>query len=273
MIEVKNISFSYGRRLVLKDMSFTMKEGESVCILGANGCGKTTLLKTILGLLAPQSGKVFLYGEDIHKMDEKTLAKKIAYIPQNHVPPFPFTVMDVVLMGRTPHMNRYYRPTANDKNIAIDALSSLGIMSFASRKYTELSGGQRQMVIIARAIAQQAKILVMDEPAASLDFGNQYLMLEQMLRLTKQKISILMVTHNPDHALYCANRVVAMQDGRVVSEGNIKEVMNERVLHSIYGMNVKVCGVDVGGKDDMTVCVPLPNTFDQDDGQYSLISS
>ncbi|WP_037373199.1 ABC transporter ATP-binding protein [Anaerovorax odorimutans] len=263
MIEVNNIKFSYGKREILKDLSFRMEEGEFVCILGANGCGKTTLLKTMLGLLKPQSGNVLLYGEDIHKMDEKALAQKVAYIPQNHVPPFPFSVMDVVLMGRTPHMNKYYCPVAKDKDIAMDALNRLGILSYASRKYTELSGGQRQMVIIARAIAQQTKILIMDEPTASLDFGNQYLMLEQMHRLSKHKMSILMVTHNPDHALYCANRIIAMQDGRVICEGDTSEVISEPVLRDIYGMDVKVRDVDIVADRHITVCVPLPNLSDE----------
>ncbi len=270
MIEVNNIQFSYGKRAVLKDLSFRMEDGEFVCILGANGCGKTTLLKTMLGLLQPQSGSVLLYGEDIHKMDERKLAQKVAYIPQNHVPPFPFSVMDVVLMGRTPHMSKTYRPTANDRDIAMDALDRLGIRSYASRKYTELSGGQRQMVIISRAIAQQTKILIMDEPTASLDFGNQYLMLTQMLRLSKQKMSILMVTHNPEHALYCADRIVAMQDGRVLCEGGVGEVISESVLRDIYGMDVRVRDIDVAADRHTTVCIPLPDLSDQPLGHACL---
>jgi iron complex transport system ATP-binding protein len=259
MIKVENLHFSYGSHKVLKGVSFEVQKGEYMCILGANGCGKTTLLKTMLAFLKPQQGTVSLYGKNIHGMDERELAQKVAYIPQTHSPPFPFTVMDVVLLGRTPHLSPSYRPKPEDERIAKAAMDRLGISAYANKRYTELSGGQRQMVIIARALTQQPDILIMDEPTASLDFGNQYLVLEQMLSLAREGMSILMVTHNPDHALYCADRIIAMQDGNILSLGTSRNVVSEANMRDIYNMTIKVRDVSIGPDANATVCIPVPS--------------
>ncbi len=258
MIKVENVHFSYGSHQVLKGLSFEMRRGEYMCILGANGCGKTTLLKTMLAFLKPQQGSITLYGQKVHGMDERQLAQKAAYIPQSHTPPFPFLVKDVVLLGRTPHLSRTCRPTAKDARIAQEAMDRLGIGEYANKRYTELSGGQRQMVIIARALTQQPDLLIMDEPTASLDFGNQYLVLEQMLSLAREGMSVLMVTHNPDHALYCADRIIAMQDGRIISLGESRAVVSEATMEDIYHMTIKVRDVALGPEADATVCIPVP---------------
>jgi iron complex transport system ATP-binding protein len=262
MIKVEGVHFSYGRHKVLNGVTFEVKKGEFVCILGANGCGKTTLLKTVLAFLRPQQGQITLYGRDIHAMPEKELAQKVAYIPQTHTPPFPFTVIDVVLLGRTPYLSRAYRPTARDERIAKEAMERLGIGHYAQKSYTELSGGQRQMVIIARALAQQPDILIMDEPTASLDFGNQYLVLAQMLSLAGEGMGILMVTHNPDHALYCADHIIAMRGGSIVSLGEAREVINEPTMRDIYNMTIKVRDVNIAPGTDATVCIPVPRLAD-----------
>ena len=258
MIDVRDITFSYGAEPVLRDVSFQVESGQFVCILGANGCGKTTLLKTMLGFFRPQGGSVLLDGENVHTMDVRRMAQKVAYIPQSHVPPFPYRVIDVVLMGRTPYLSRTYRPTQEDYQIAMDALERLGITCLADRRYTALSGGQRQLVIIARAIAQQTGIIIMDEPTASLDFGNQYLVLAQLLKLKQQHMSIVMVTHNPEHAIYCADRIIAMRDGRVLMDGTTEQIITEPLLREIYGMDVKVRNVPLEGNACTTVCIPSP---------------
>ena len=262
ILEVKDLCFSYGDHQVLNHLSFQMNEGDFVCILGKNGCEKSTLLQVILGILKAQNGSILLYGDDVYKLSERELAKKVAYIPQSHVPPFPFSVMDVVLMGRTPHMSRTFNCTQEDRDIAYSALETMGIESYADRVYTHLSGGERQMVIIARAIAQQSDILIMDEPTASLDFFNQYRVLSQMIKLSKKKKSILMVTHNPDHATYCANHVVAMADGTIVGDGSVDEVITEPVLRNIYGMDIRVRDVPMDDEHNVRVCIPGTNEFD-----------
>ena len=258
MIEVSDLHFSYGKRPVLDGVSFDLYQGEYVCILGANGCGKTTLLKTMLAFLRPQKGHVRLYGQDVHRMDERSLAQKIAYIPQTHTPPFPFTVLDVVLLGRTPHLSRMCQPTSKDLDIARQAMDRLGISAYADRCYTELSGGQRQMVMIARALTQQPNLLMMDEPTASLDFGNQYLVLEQMRQLAQEGMGVLMVTHNPDHALYCADRIIAMGEGRIISMGEASGVVTEPTMERLYGMEIKVRSVPLEPPRETTVCIPVP---------------
>ena len=259
MIQVRDVEFSYGKQEVLKGISFCMEKGEFVCVLGANGCGKTTLLKSILAFLTPQHGQVLLYGKDIHQMDERERARKIAYIPQYHTPPFPFTVRDVVLMGRTPHLSRICRPTEKDCRIADESMERLGIAHYANKSYTALSGGQRQMVVIARALAQQPDLLIMDEPTASLDFGNQYLALAQVKKLAREGMGVLMVTHNPDHAFYCADRIIAMEDGKILSMGDAGKVINEAVMKAVYHMPVKVRSVSLGEGLDATICIPVPD--------------
>jgi len=261
MIKVSGVHFSYGKNKVLNNVSFEMQKGEYVCILGANGSGKTTLLKTILAFLKPQQGSVTLYGQDVQTIEEKELAKKIAYIPQAHTPPFPFKVKDVVLMGRTPHLNCTCRHRLHDERIAGDAMDRLGIGAIAEKRYTEISGGQRQMVIVARALAQQPEILVMDEPTASLDFGNQYLVLAQMLSLAREGMGVLMVTHNPDHAIYCADRIIAMKGGRILTVGETHEVINEAVMRSIYNMTIKVRDVSIDSHTRATICIPVPDVI------------
>ena len=259
MIQVRDVEFSYGKQEVLKGISFCMEKGEFVCVLGANGCGKTTLLKSILAFLTPQHGQVLLYGKDIHQMDERERARKIAYIPQYHTPPFPFTVRDVVLMGRTPHLSRICRPTEKDCRIADESMERLGIAHYANKSYTALSGGQRQMVVIARALAQQPDLLIMDEPTASLDFGNQYLVLAQVKKLAREGMGVLMVTHNPDHAFYCADRIIAMEDGKILSMGDAGKVINEAVMKAVYHMPVKVRSVSLGEGLDATICITVPD--------------
>ena len=259
MIQVRDVEFSYGKQEVLKGISFCMEKGEFVCVLGANGCGKTTLLKSILAFLTPQHGQVLLYGKDIHQMDERERARKIAYIPQYHTPPFPFTVRDVVLMGRTPHLSRICRPTEKDCRIADESMERLGIAHYANKSYTALSGGQRQMVVIARALAQQPDLLIMDEPTASLDFGNQYLVLAQVKKLAREGMGVLMVTHNPDHAFYCADRIIAMEDGKILSMGDAGKVINEAVMKAVYHMPVKGRSVSLGEGLDATICIPVPD--------------
>lgn len=259
MIQVRDVEFSYGKQEVLKGISFCMEKGEFVCVLGANGCGKTTLLKSILAFLTPQHGQVLLYGKDIHQMDERERARKIAYIPQYHTPPFPFTVRDVVLMGRTPHLSRICRPTEKDCRIADESMERLGIAHYANKSYTALSGGQRQMVVIARALAQQPDLLIMDEPTASLDFGNQYLVLAQVKKLAREGMGVLMVTHNPDHAFYCADRIIAMEDGKILSMGDAGKVIKEAVMKAVYHMPVKVRSVSLGEGLDATICIPVPD--------------
>ncbi len=245
MLEVENLVCGYGNNEVVHGASFTVDEGEFVCIIGANGCGKTTTLKNVMGLYMPTSGIVKVNGEDVYSMSDKERARHFAYIPQAHTPSFPFTVADVVILGRTPYINTLTHPYAHDRDVAYRALQTLSIEDLAEQEYTQLSGGQQQLVLIARALAQQPDVLVMDEPTASLDFGNQQVVLKQMKNLVEAGTSVLMVTHDPNHAFYCATKVVVMEAGRVIEIGTPEECVTTAMLERLYDAQVEVMKVMV----------------------------
>ena len=261
LLEVDALRTGYDKTEIVHGVSFTADCGEFVCIIGANGCGKTTTLKCMLGLLPPFSGSVRVNGRDTLGMAEKERARCFAYIPQAHTPPFPFEVADVVIMGRTPYINAMAHVTDADKAVAFEAMELLGIEELAGRTYTALSGGQQQLVLIARALAQQPDVLVMDEPTASLDFGNQQMVLGQMKKLTEGGTCVVMVTHDPDHALYCANKVIVMHEGTVIGAGVPDEVMTDECLHTIYATRARIVDVEVAPGFVVKACVPLPESI------------
>lgn len=257
LLSVEGLRCGYGKTEIVHDGTFNVNEGEFVCIIGANGCGKTTLLKNILMIEKPFSGFAKLAEMSLDKMTDAERAKYIAYLPQEHTPPFPFAVGDVVLMGRTPHLQSAAKVKDADKRITWDALCLLGIEHLSDRPYTELSGGQRQLVLIARCLAQQPKLIVMDEPTASLDFGNQQTVLSRMHELTRDGMGVLMVTHDPHHAFLCADRVVVMQDGNIICTGNPADVMTYELLESIYGSPVDVVDVKLRDGSHAKACLPM----------------
>lgn len=255
MLCVNDLRVGYNATEIVHGASFTVEDGEYACIIGANGCGKTTTLKAVLGMIRPTGGTVTMDGRPTTGLSERELARIFAYIPQVHRPPFPFTVADVVLMGRTPHLATMSRAAQRDRDVAFDAMQRMGVLHLADRSYTDLSGGQRQLVLIARALAQEPKLLVMDEPTASLDFGNQELVLSTMRDLALGGMGVLMVTHDPDHALYCADKVIVMEGGSVVDTGTPEQTITEETLDRIYGIETRVVGVEVNPGDVRRVCV------------------
>lgn len=260
LLSVSDVRCGYGKKHpveIVHGVSFTVRVGEFVCIIGANGCGKTTTLKSLMGLLPLLGGSVTFDGEEVAKMDERSRAQHFVYIPQAHTPPFPFTVADVVMMGRTPYVNLLARTTRHDREVAMEALELLGITHLAHTDYTSLSGGQQQLVLIARALTQESDILVMDEPTAALDFGNQQLVLSRMHMLSRMGKSVIMVTHDPDHALFCADKVVVMDEGRVLKEGTSEECITTEVLRHIYNAEAYVMDVQVPTGQTVRACVPL----------------
>ena len=256
MLEVRDLHTGYSGREIVHGVTFDVQRGEFSCILGANGCGKSTTLKTILGLLAPISGEIEMDGRSTICMREPERARLFAYIPQTHTPPFPYAVRDVVMLGRTPYIDRLARASKEDERIVDEAMERMGVSDFARFPYTQLSGGQQQLVLIARALAQQPDLLVMDEPTASLDFGNQQLVLHQMRTLAHDGTSVLMVTHDPDHATLCADRVIVMEKGEVVAHGAPLEVMDTACMKRIYRANVEMVDIEVAGRTQR-VCVPV----------------
>ncbi|WP_241963606.1 ABC transporter ATP-binding protein [Gordonibacter sp. 28C] len=257
LLKVHDLHCGYGRKEIVHGVSFDVARGDFVCVIGANGCGKTTLLKNILGLIKPLSGEVTMEGKSVLHLTDRERAQMFAYIPQAHTPPFPFSVADVVLMGRTPYVGRMSRTTPEDRRIAWRAMCLLGIDHLAQRTYTKLSGGQQQLILVARALTQQPDLIIMDEPTASLDFGNQQIVLSRMKDLAKTGVSVLMVTHDPYHAFYCADRVIVMKDGLIGAEGAPRDVMTREQLEDIYHTQLNVIDVELSTGSRTTVCVPL----------------
>ncbi len=255
-LEFRNLSCGYGARKVIQDISFQLKVGEVVGLLGANGCGKTTLIKTILGLLPVQGGEVLLDGKNIKDWTPAQIARVIGYIPQMHTPPFPFQVLDVVLMGRTAHIKPFASPSKKDIKIAEQALEMLNISYLHKRIYTEISGGERQLVLIARALAQEPRILIMDEPTASLDFGNQIKVLSHVRQLAGMKIAVLMSCHFPEHAFIYSNRTVLLNAGRILHSGTPEESITAERLKILYGVDVEIVKVRNRLSQELPVCVP-----------------
>ncbi|MDJ0947673.1 MAG: ABC transporter ATP-binding protein [Alphaproteobacteria bacterium] len=247
------LAFGYPGKPVGRDVTLAVQSGEILCLLGPNGGGKTTLFKTALGLLKSQGGAVTIDDRPLAGWSRRELAQRIAYVPQAHTAFFPFTVLDTVLMGRTPRMALFATPSQADREIAERALGDLQIAELKDQIYTEISGGQRQLVLIARALAQEPEILVMDEPTASLDFGNQVLVLNHIRALARRGIGIVLSSHDPDHAFACADRVAMLHDGGLIRLGPPREVVTSESLRLLYGVEVTV--VQPAGADH-PVCVP-----------------
>lgn len=255
-LEIRNLSCGYAQHKVINGVSFSINAGEVIGLLGANGCGKTTLIKTILGLLPFQGGEVLLDGKSIKYWTSAQIAREVGYIPQMHTPPFPFQVLDVVLMGRTAHIKPFASPSQKDAKIAEQALEMLDITYLRDRVYTEISGGERQLVLIARALAQEPKILIMDEPTASLDFGNQIKVLNHVNQLAGLNIAVLMSCHFPEHAFLYTNRVVLLNEGRILHSGTPDETITTERLKTLYGVDVDIITVKNRMNQELQVCVP-----------------
>lgn len=264
-LELKNLSCGYGSRRVINSISLSISTGEVIGLLGANGCGKTTLIKTILGLLPAQAGEVRLDGSNIKSWSSAQIARVIGYIPQMHTPPFPFEVLDVVLMGRTAHIKPFAAPSKKDVKIAEQALEMLNISYLRDRIYTQISGGERQLVLIARALAQEPKILIMDEPTASLDFGNQIKVLSHVKQLAALDIAVLMSCHFPEHAFIYSNRAVLLNEGRILHSGTPGEAITAERLKILYGVEVDIVTVKNRMNQELRVCIPANSLGEQDE--------
>ena len=218
ILNVKDLSFSYPSHPVLTRMNFALYPGEVVSLLGPNGCGKSTLIRLMLGLLRG-SGDIVLAGKALSTYSPKTIAQHIAYIPQYHNVPFSYTVREMVVMGRISKLGFFAQPSQKDRDVADEALRVVGVETLAERPFGQLSGGQKQMVLLARALAQEVSTFIMDEPVSELDYGNQIRLLEMIARLAGQGKTFLKTTHYPDHALMVSSRVAVMHEGRMIADG------------------------------------------------------
>jgi len=241
LLDVSGVSFSYGSRQALSEASFRLEPGESLCLLGPNGCGKTTLSKIALGLLKPQGGRVLLGGEDIAKMSRASIARRVSYVPQRSPGGVSYSVFEMTLMGRLPYSGCYGSYSSRDRAAAWSAIERIGIADLAEARFDELSGGQERLALIARALAQEAGLCVMDEPESGLDYGNQLKLFSWISELSASGLSFLITTHNPDHALWTGGRALMLSsEGRVISSGLASECVEPGKLKELYGADVYV---------------------------------
>lgn len=247
LIKVKDAAFSYdGKRTIFENINFDIGEGEVLCIVGPNGCGKSTLIDCVLGLNKLKAGEILIGGTPIESMKPREYAEHVAYVPQGHKTTFAYTVLDVVTMGRTYAARMFAPPGEAEKQIARDALKQVGLEGFEDREYTKLSGGELQLVIIARAIAQQSRVLIMDEPTSHLDFRHELRVMEIVAKLVKeQKISIIMATHFLNQAYFLENagvntRVALINEGRFAEIGTPSDVLTEENLEKTFNIVTEI---------------------------------
>lgn len=255
-LEIRQLAFGYAGPPIGRDVDLGVPLGHILCLLGPNGSGKTTLFKTILGLLEPRGGIVAVDGVSTRGWSRRQRARVFGYVPQAQPAVFAFSVLDLVLMGGTAHLGLFAVPARRDHDIAESALALFGIEELARRPYGELSGGERQLTLVARAIAQEPSILVLDEPTANLDFGNQVRVLSAIRRLAARGLAVVFSTHDPDQAFLCADHVGLLHGGRLVALGPPAEVITSEQLRAVYGVEVTVASVAVGRAGTQTVCVP-----------------
>lgn len=237
---VSDLSFSYGGNRVLERINFTAQDGQLLSVLGPNGVGKTTLFRCILGLLKGYRGRIMLDGVDIEEMGVAGMARLVAYIPQFHYPAFNYSVLDMVLMGTSVHLPAFSGPGPKQRRLAEAALERLGVDHLKNRGFTRISGGERQLVLLARALAQRTRVLVLDEPTSNLDFGNQIRVLGEIRSLAAEGYTIIQSTHNPDQTYMFSDRILAMKEGRVLASGSSADIFTEELIGRLYGMEVKM---------------------------------
>ena len=252
MLRVRDLHFAYGNTQVLAGVSMDARTGEICGLFGPNGCGKTTLFRCCLGLLRGRAEALAVDGRSVAGLPPRERARVMAYVPQEHKPPFPLLVRDVVMLGRTPYVGLLGRATANDLRIVDDTLEWIGLRDLADRPYDRLSGGQRQLVLIARAVAQRTPVMLLDEPASGLDFHNQLLVWQVLRTLAASGTAVVCCTHDPNHVFWFCDRVVVMHAGRVIAEGAPAEALGGSTLQALYpGM------CDLTAADGAPVVLPL----------------
>lgn len=258
-LEIKDVICGYKKKNIINNISLEIQSGEIVCLLGPNGVGKTTLFKTMLGFLEIIKGDILLDGEKINYHNREEIALSMAYVPQAHDSSFAFKVIDVVVMGRIAHMGKFASPKKKDFEIAEKILDDLEISYLRDYKYTEISGGERQLVLIARALTQQPKILIMDEPTSNLDYGNQIRVLKVIKKLSSKGLGVLMTSHFPDHAFLCCTKIGLIQKNNVFIVGSVDEVITEENLKNAYGINVKITETTIENGEILKSCIPRLN--------------
>ncbi len=263
LVDIRNVSFAYGPEKILDHIGFSLQKREIVCLIGPNGCGKTTLLDCILGFHRFQAGTLMLNGKDTSCMKRAEVAKFLAYVPQIHERTFPYTVKEIVTMGRAAYLGLFGTPSRKDRILAEKALDRIGILHLKNRPYIQLSGGEIQLVMIARALVQQTPVLIMDEPTSHLDFRSELVILEIMTELVKENdLSIIMATHIPNHAFYFQNNhikttIATLHKGGFMAQGPPETVLNEETLRRLYSIKAGLVTLETENGETIKHIVPL----------------
>ncbi len=257
VLEARAVTFAYAPSSpVLQEISVQISAGEVLFLLGRNGCGKTTLMRCLTGILHPDSGTVLLDGQDITTIPTASRARRVGLIPQVHNPVFAYTVHDIVLMGRAPHLPLFGKPGKADHTAADAALERVDMLAFRDRPYTQLSGGQQQMVMIARGLTQQCDILLMDEPDAHLDPRNQHRIMGIVRELVRDQLAFVISSHTPNHALEYGDRVLLMREGQTLALGSPANTLTEPLLSNAYDMPTEIIYQERDGQHVPRAIVP-----------------
>lgn len=256
-LEARQVDASYGDALVLKGVSISVSDGEFLALAGPNGCGKTTLLRVLTGVLRPLSGRVLLDGRDLHSMAPRAVARHVAVVPQTAPAAFNFSAIEFVLMGRYPHLGRFSFESQEDYDIAHECLEQAGALHLADRRVTQLSGGERQRLLIARALAQRPRILLLDEPTAHLDISHQAEMMQALRDLcARERVGILAALHDLNMAARHAGRIALMSKGSLVATGAPHEVITEANVLAAYGAQANIARDPSTGALSVSVLLP-----------------
>ena len=252
-VKIENLSFAYGTHQVLKNISLEVGDGTLVNVLGPNGTGKSTLFRCILGLYTSYHGSIIVNGKDISKLNIRERAREMAFIPQSHKPVYDYDVVDVVLMSSGAGSGAFFSPKKAHVDRALDALERVGIGHLAHRPYTRISGGEQQLVLIARALAQNANPIIRDEPTSALDYGNTVRVLSCVRQLSTEGLTVIQSTHQPDQAFLYADKTLVLFEGEVLAYGSPKDAITAELISKIYGVEVEVNSLH---DDRVRVCVP-----------------
>ncbi len=262
-LDVEALTFGYARGgPILRGVSLSLEGSGVFALLGPNGAGKSTLLRCLARDLSPAEGRIRLDGRDIRGLSRRAFAREVAYIPQSHHPQFAFSVLDVVLMGRTPHLPWYGAPGRRDRRLAEEALERLGAGSLRDRTYDGLSGGERQLVLFASALLQEARVLLLDEPTSHLDFGNRVRVGEILRRVGEEGHLVVLTTHDPDQALWIAREAALLREGALLARGRPEEVLTEEAIRRAFGVSVRLATLRTP-EGPRAACVPLSSSREE----------
>jgi iron complex transport system ATP-binding protein len=257
VVEVRSAGFSYAEHVIFEALDLDVSAGEVLTVLGANGCGKSTLLRCLAGALDLTEGSIRIDGEELARLDATARARKVAILFQDHQATFPFSVLDVVTMGRTPYLGAFGAPSAHDRKLAERSLEEFGLLHVKDRAYTALSGGERQLVLLCRTLVQAPDVILLDEPTAHLDFKNQVRCLRLIGTLAERGVALVLTSHDPNHAFLFPGRALLMQEDRTVLIGAPSAIISSASLAATYGIEVGVFNIPrVPPFQNLTFCSP-----------------